>query len=116
MSQENIQTIIGRAVTDVEFRNALFADPDAALGGYDLTAEELANLRAIDFETIESFAGTLDDRISKASMFGMQSQLTQSQVASQAAGQVAADVAADAARVAAADASASAAQCHHAND
>jgi len=65
MSKEAVEAIIGKAVVDSEFREALFADPDEALTGYDLTQEEVAALKAIDAETMESFAGTLDERISK---------------------------------------------------
>jgi hypothetical protein len=66
MSKESVQAIIGKAVLDSEFREALFADPDQALVGYELTEVEVAALKAIDAETMESFAGTLDERISKA--------------------------------------------------
>jgi hypothetical protein len=66
MSQEAVQAIIGKAVLDSEFRQALFADPVAALEGYDLTEQEVATLKGIDSETMESLAGTLDERISKA--------------------------------------------------
>ncbi len=70
MSQEAVQTVIGRAVTDAAFRQALFADPAQALAGYDLSADELAALQALDAEQVAAFAGGLDPRISK-SMFGI---------------------------------------------
>jgi hypothetical protein len=66
MSKEALQAVIGKAVMDSEFREALFADPDQAVEGYELTEEEVAALKAIDAETVESFAGSLDERISKA--------------------------------------------------
>ena len=66
MSQEAVQAIIGKAVLDSEFRQALFADPESALEGYDLSEQEVATLKGIDSETMESLAGTLDERISKA--------------------------------------------------
>lgn len=69
MSKEAVEAIIGKAVLDGEFREALFADPEKVLAEYDLTEEEVAGLRAIDFETMESFAGTLDERISKMKLF-----------------------------------------------
>ena len=47
MSKRAVQAIIGKAVTDSRFRNALFANPDAVLGGYDLTDGEIAALKAI---------------------------------------------------------------------
>ena len=65
MSKEAVEAVIGKAVLDSEFREALFANPEEVLAEYDLTEEEVAALRAIDFETMESFAGTLDERISK---------------------------------------------------
>jgi hypothetical protein len=66
MSKEALQAVIGKAVMDSEFREALFADPDQALEGYELTEEEVAALKAVDAETMESFAGSLDERISKS--------------------------------------------------
>jgi hypothetical protein len=68
MSKESVEAVIGKAVLDSEFREALFADPEEVLAGYELSEEESAVLRAIDFETMESFAGTLDERISKVSL------------------------------------------------
>ena len=76
MSKEAVQAIIGKAVMDAEFREALFANPEEVLAGYELTDAEIAELKAIDFETMESFAGTLDERISKVSLLGLQSALT----------------------------------------
>ena len=70
MSKEALQAVIGKAVMDSEFREALFADPDQALEGYELTEEEVAALKAIDAETMESFAGSLDERISKSYVIG----------------------------------------------
>ncbi len=69
MSTQAVQTVIGRAVTDAAFRQALFADPAQALAGYDLSADELAALQALDAEQVAAFAGGLDARISK-SMYG----------------------------------------------
>jgi len=65
MTTEALQSVIGRAVTDADFRHTLFANPDLALADYDLTPEELASLNAIDYETMDDMAGTLDDRMSK---------------------------------------------------
>lgn len=53
-------------VTDGEFRRMFFAEPDKALSGYDLTEDEIAALKATDTESLETFVGTLDERISKA--------------------------------------------------
>lgn len=65
MSKEALESVIGRAVTDSEFRQALFANPDEALAGFDLTDKETAGLKTLDAETLDSMAGSLDERISK---------------------------------------------------
>lgn len=71
MSKEAVEAIVGKAVLDGEFREALFASPEEVLGEYELTDEEVVALKAIDFETMESFAGTLDERISKISFLSL---------------------------------------------
>ncbi len=65
MSQEVVQQIIGRAVTDAEFRQKLIDNAKEACKGYDLTPEELAALEALDAESLKAFAGSLDVRITK---------------------------------------------------
>jgi hypothetical protein len=65
MSKEAVEAIIGKAVLDTEFREALFANPDEVLAGYDLSEEEVAALKAIGAEAMESFAGTLDEALSE---------------------------------------------------
>ena len=70
MSKEAVEQVIGKAVSDTKFREALFANPDKALHGYDLTEEEIAGLKKIDAESMESMAGGLDERISKAFIIG----------------------------------------------
>jgi hypothetical protein len=68
MSQQAVQNLIGRAVMDVEFRELLFSDPDKAFEGYDLTEEEKTVLRNLDADEVASFAGKLDERITKVKM------------------------------------------------
>ena len=70
MSKEAVQTVIGKAVADTKFREALFANPDAALAGYDLTQDEINALKSVDAESMETLAGNLDERISKAFVIG----------------------------------------------
>lgn len=66
MSMEAVQAVIGRAATDAEFRQRLIDNAREACAGYDLTAEELAALEALDAASLQNFAGTLDQRISKS--------------------------------------------------
>ena len=80
MSKEAVEAIVGKAVLDAEFRQALFAEPDETLAGYDLSEQEVAALKAIDYETMESFAGTLDERISKMVLFPLIDGVTSPQV------------------------------------
>ena len=66
MSQESVERIIGRAVTDADFRQRLIDNAAEACKGYDLTPDELAALEALDADSVKQFAGTLDARISKS--------------------------------------------------
>ena len=68
MSQQAVQNLIGRAVMDEAFRELLFGDPDSAFEGYDLTEEEKEILRNLDADEMTSFAGKLDERITKVKM------------------------------------------------
>jgi hypothetical protein len=65
MSQSEIERVIGRAVTDSAFRQALIDDARAACKEYDLTEDELDALEKLDASSLMAFAGTLDSRISK---------------------------------------------------
>ncbi len=71
MSKEAVETVIGKAVLEKDFREALFASPEEALAGFELTDEEVAALKSLDAETMETLAGTLDERISKMDFAGM---------------------------------------------
>jgi hypothetical protein len=65
MSQSEIERVIGRAVTDSAFRQALIDDARTACKEYDLTEDELDALEKLDATSLMAFAGTLDSRISK---------------------------------------------------
>lgn len=68
MSTESVKKIIGRAVTEPEYRGVLFSDPDKALAGYDLTEEEAAALKGLEREKFDAVAGELEERISKSGL------------------------------------------------
>ncbi len=65
MTRQVVEQIIGRLVTDTEFRKLFFSNPNAALEGYDLTTEEREALLATKIEDVEDFGRKLDARITK---------------------------------------------------
>ena len=60
MSQESIELAIGKALLNAEFRNLLFAKPEEALSGFNLTSSEKDRLLRVDSETLEFLAQTLN--------------------------------------------------------
>ena len=70
MSQDAVSQIIGRAVTDAEFRKTLFSDPEQALQGYDLTEDDKEALKHLKQEDLEDFSTKLDSRITKRAWRG----------------------------------------------
>lgn len=75
MAQRNVEIVIGRLMTDEAFRTAFFDDPAIALtrfieSGYDLTAVEIAALRATDTRVWAQAAEQIDPRLQKVSFDG----------------------------------------------
>lgn len=70
MSQREIERVLGRAVTDAAFRQALIENAHEACKEYDLTEDELDALEKLDAQSLMAFAGTLDERISKSGGMG----------------------------------------------
>lgn len=71
MTHRNVETLLGRLVTDPTLRRRFFNDPAAVLGelrdhGFELTPIELEALASTDPDAIRAFAETLDRRIRKA--------------------------------------------------
>ena len=68
MTQRNIEMVIGRLVTDNEFRETFLSDPHRALGkllerGIHLTHIEIAALIATDSTLWERVAGELNPEL-----------------------------------------------------
>jgi hypothetical protein len=61
MSLEAVQRIIGRAVTDSDFREALKTQPDSVLADRDVTPEETQALKGMDWESVSSVLGSIED-------------------------------------------------------
>ena len=75
VSQENVERVIGRLVTDEAFRQSFCEDPAAALnvlieGGMTLNPCELRALATLDPELIVGFADAIDPRIQKTALHG----------------------------------------------
>ncbi len=75
MSQANVERIVGRLVTDEDFRRAFHEEPervvrDLADRGCELTRAEIETLVSLDPLTLEQFADSLDPRLQKASLRG----------------------------------------------
>lgn len=69
MAEDHVAQIIGRAVTDSQFRALLLSNPEEALAGYSLTQDEKEALLQIKQEDLEDFGGKLDKRITKSKMW-----------------------------------------------
>ena len=73
MAQRNVEIVIGRLITDETFRTAFFDDPELTLtqfieSGYDLTALEMAALRATEIAVWTEAAEQIDPRLQKVSL------------------------------------------------
>jgi hypothetical protein len=59
MSKEFVHSVIGKAILETDFRQALFANPDQALAGFNLTPDEITQIKRIDSEALELMAKAL---------------------------------------------------------
>ena len=51
-----LETILARAMSDIAFAEALFADPENALAEYNLPADEIAKFKGMPRADFEDFA------------------------------------------------------------
>ena len=68
MSKGTLGQVVKRAISDAGFRRQLQSDPEGALKGFDLSADERAALRSGDASKLSSFG--IDQRMSKAFVLG----------------------------------------------
>ena len=72
MSVKGVQNVIGKAAIDRAYRELLFSQPDQALQGQDLSAEEAASLKTLSRAKFEAVAGELEEQILAAGVGGAQ--------------------------------------------
>lgn len=73
MTQRNVEIVIGRLLTDEEFRQVFLDDAERALRGLvdrgiDLNQSEIAALLAIDLKLWRRAANQIDPRLQKAQL------------------------------------------------
>jgi hypothetical protein len=65
MSNETFQQVVSLAATDRTFRDALKSQPEAVLAGRGLTAEEIAALKAMQWDADPATGRELEQRTSR---------------------------------------------------
>jgi hypothetical protein len=62
---EAVQRIVGRAVTDADFREALKTNPESVFANRDVTPDEQAALKNMNWDSIGSIGTELEQRVSR---------------------------------------------------
>ncbi len=62
MSSQSVEAALSKAMSDAKFAEAILADPEKALAGYDLTAEEITRFKNLTRAQFEAM--TPEDRTS----------------------------------------------------
>ena len=65
MLTKNFQIVVGKAMVCSDFRKQLMEDPEKAVSSYDLSEEELAEIKALTEEKIELYAPEIDENIKR---------------------------------------------------
>jgi hypothetical protein len=65
MSTVAVESVIRKAVVDLEFRSLLLSNPGGALSEYDLSDEERASLSNLDTTLFNGSAEDLEQRLSR---------------------------------------------------
>jgi hypothetical protein len=63
MAQETVERILGRMLTDADFRRRFYAEMPVQLGGLDLLEHERESLSKLDRRILEELSERLDPRI-----------------------------------------------------
>jgi hypothetical protein len=70
MSKAGVEALAQKAMADESFRGRIKENPDAALAGYDLTAEEKAAIKSGNTAKLRELG--VDERITKSALFGLE--------------------------------------------
>ena len=62
MSATSVETILSRAMSDSAFADQLFAKPDQALAGFELTSEEAATFKGLSRAEFSSLISLPEER------------------------------------------------------
>ncbi len=65
MSKVKILQVIKRALDDSDFANNLYANPEKALRGFNLSSHEIDLIKNMRGDSLEKFAFELEDRLNK---------------------------------------------------
>lgn len=70
MSQQAVERALGKLLTDENFRDRFFTNPELATweAGFTLSSIELEALSRVSAEALTQFSDHLDKRISRASL------------------------------------------------
>ena len=70
MSQRDVETLLGRLLTDHEFRARFYRDPASVCiaEGFEVSVRELEAVAAIQEAQLAAFSTQLDERIVRASI------------------------------------------------
>ena len=71
MPDYTIRWIIGRALSDPAYRQLMARDPQAAWAGYELGADDLAELQEWTAQRIQSYLAELETKVVNAPFDGM---------------------------------------------
>jgi hypothetical protein len=66
MSAETVEWILGRALTNAEYRERLLESPLEAVAGYQLTPEEIPKVTAWTRQQFDELIYWLDEKVSQA--------------------------------------------------
>jgi hypothetical protein len=65
MADKNIQEVIGKLVTDGEFRKQVMDNAEEALKDFNLQEDVIEGFKNLDSDKVKDFVENLDDRITK---------------------------------------------------